>query len=62
MTEAQFSNSGMPAASTLGMRWSEYQRRVSESRIYGGVHFRYSAEAGEALGREVARVARGAVR
>jgi hypothetical protein len=58
MPEAQFISSSMPAASTLGMRWSDFQKRVSESRIYGGVHFRYSAEAGEALGKEVALIAR----
>jgi hypothetical protein len=58
MPEAQFVNSNMPAASTLGMRWSDFARRISDSRIHGGVHFRYSAEASEALGREIAKAAR----
>ena len=56
--DARFTAEGMPGAGTLGMRWADYARRASESRIYGGVHFRYSAEAGEVLGREIARAAR----
>jgi hypothetical protein len=56
--DARFFSEAMPGAGTLGMRWADYARRASESRIWGGVHFRYSAEAGEKLGREIARVAR----
>ena len=34
--------------------WSEWARQVSDSRIYGGVHYRFSNEAGEAIGRRAA--------
>lgn len=33
--------------------WDEWVRQVSDSRIYGGVHFRFSNEAGEEVGRRV---------
>ncbi|MEA3065988.1 MAG: hypothetical protein QOJ27_2445 [Sphingomonadales bacterium] len=35
--------------------WDEWARQVSDSRIYGGVHYRFSNEAGERIGREAAR-------
>jgi hypothetical protein len=35
--------------------WSEWAREVSNSRIYGGVHYRFSNEAGEEIGRRAAR-------
>lgn len=36
--------------------WDEWVQEVSDSRIYGGVHFRFSNEAGEQIGREAARI------
>ncbi|HEY0600326.1 vanadium-dependent haloperoxidase [Brevundimonas sp.] len=35
--------------------WDDWVRDVSDSRIYGGVHFRFSNEAGEQIGRDTAR-------
>jgi hypothetical protein len=37
--------------------WDEWAQEVSDSRIYGGVHFRFSNEAGEQIGRRAARIA-----
>jgi hypothetical protein len=56
--DARFIADDMPAAAVPGITWSEYARRVGESRIFGGVHFRYSMDEGDRLGREIARVAR----
>jgi hypothetical protein len=36
--------------------WDEWAREVSDSRIYGGVHYRFSNEAGEEIGRRAARI------
>lgn len=36
--------------------WDEWVREVSDSRIYGGVHFRFSNDAGEQIGRDAARI------
>jgi hypothetical protein len=36
--------------------WNEWARQVSDSRIYGGVHYRFSNEAGEEIGRRAARL------
>jgi hypothetical protein len=36
--------------------WDEWTRQVSDSRIYGGVHYRFSNEAGEQIGRRAARL------
>jgi hypothetical protein len=36
--------------------WDEWAQEVSDSRIYGGVHFRFSNEAGEQIGRRAARM------
>jgi hypothetical protein len=36
--------------------WDEWVRQVSDSRIYGGVHYRFSNEAGEDIGRRAARI------
>jgi hypothetical protein len=41
-----------------GTRWSDLPRIISNSRIWGGVHFRYSADVGESIGKEIARLAR----
>ncbi|HEX9940202.1 MAG TPA: vanadium-dependent haloperoxidase [Longimicrobium sp.] len=35
--------------------WDEWVQQVSDSRIYGGVHYRFSNEAGEEIGRRAAR-------
>jgi hypothetical protein len=35
--------------------WDEWAQQVSDSRIYGGVHYRFSNEAGEQIGRRAAR-------
>jgi hypothetical protein len=37
--------------------WDEWARQVSYSRTLGGVHYRFSNEAGDAMGRKVARLA-----
>ena len=37
--------------------WSAWAQEVSDSRIYGGVHYRFSNEAGEEIGRSAARMA-----
>ncbi len=36
--------------------WDEWARQVSYSRTLGGVHYRFSNEAGEAMGRKLARL------
>lgn len=36
--------------------WDEWARQVSDSRIFGGVHYRFSNEAGERIGRRAARM------
>jgi hypothetical protein len=36
--------------------WNEWARQVSESRILGGVHYRFSNEAGAAMGQKLARL------
>ena len=36
--------------------WDEWAQEVSDSRIYGGVHYRFSNEAGEEIGRRAARM------
>jgi hypothetical protein len=36
--------------------WKEWARQVSDSRMYGGVHYRFSNEAGEEIGRKGARL------
>jgi hypothetical protein len=36
--------------------WDEWVRQVSDSRIYGGVHYRFSNEAGEDVGRRAAQL------
>ena len=37
--------------------WDEWVRQVSYSRTLGGVHYRFSNEAGEEMGRKIARLA-----
>ena len=36
--------------------WDEWVRQVSDSRMLGGVHYRFSNEAGEEIGRRAARL------
>jgi hypothetical protein len=36
--------------------WDEWAQEVSDSRIYGGVHYRFSNQAGERIGRRAARI------
>ena len=36
--------------------WNQWAQEVSDSRIYGGVHYRFSNEAGEQIGRRAARM------
>jgi hypothetical protein len=36
--------------------WDELVRQVSDSRMYAGVHYRFSNEAGEDIGRKAARI------
>lgn len=44
-------------------KWREWASQVSDSRMYGGVHYRFSNEAGEAIGRKAAQmVIEGAMR
>ena len=51
-----FLDSTMPGAGrTVTPR--EYVREVSMSRIYAGVHYRFSNEAAEEMGRRIARLA-----
>lgn len=56
--EALFVSNEMPGFAIRGMRWADLGRHSSNSRIWGGVHFRYSAEVAEAFGREIAQAAR----
>ena len=37
--------------------WDELVRQVSDSRMFGGVHYRFSNDAGEEMGRRAARIA-----
>ena len=37
--------------------WDEWVRQVSYSRTLGGVHYRFSNEAGEEMGRKIAKMA-----
>jgi hypothetical protein len=36
--------------------WDELVRQVSDARMYGGVHYRFSNDAGEEIGRRAARL------
>lgn len=56
--EAEFTSDDLPGIVIRGMRWADLGRQASDSRVWGGVHFRYSAEVGEAFGREIAAAAR----
>lgn len=56
--EAEFLSEEMPGYVVRGMRWADLGRHASDSRIWGGVHFRYSADVGKAFGRAIAAEAR----
>jgi hypothetical protein len=47
---------GVPNSATQVLpSWDAWAQEVSDSRIYGGVHYRFSNEAGEQIGRQAAR-------
>jgi hypothetical protein len=47
---------GVPNSATQVLTsWDEWAQQVSDSRIYGGVHYRFSNVAGEEIGRRAAR-------
>jgi hypothetical protein len=49
-----------PTAQGATRRWArtdDLVREVSQARIYGGLHYRFSTEAGEAMGRQIGRLA-----
>ena len=54
---AVFTTETMPGASYEVRTWTAYADEVSMSRIYGGVHFRFSNEAAQAMGRAIAKKA-----
>ena len=54
----RISSRSIPNAAVQALpSWDDWAREVSLSRTLGGVHYRFSNEAGEKLGREVARMA-----
>jgi len=48
---------GMPGAAYTAASTEEYVQAVSDSRIYAGVHYRFSNEAAVEMGRRIARLA-----
>ena len=51
------SSSAVPAAAVQVLpSWDEWVKQVSDSRMYGGVHYRFSNEAGEEIGRRAAQL------
>jgi len=65
--EAEIGSEALPALSTTSptakgatRRWThtdEFVREVADARIWGGLHYRFSTEAGEAMGRQIGRMA-----
>lgn len=65
--DAEFAAGTRPALSTSSPsakgavrqwpRTDDFVREVSDARIHGGLHYRFSTDAGEALGRQVGRLA-----
>ncbi|HEX8569305.1 MAG TPA: vanadium-dependent haloperoxidase [Caulobacteraceae bacterium] len=48
---------GMPLAAVHVLpSWDAWVQEVSDSRMYGGVHYRFSNEAGEEIGRKAAKI------
>jgi hypothetical protein len=62
--KAESGNSGVVVGSLINPNaaiqhvasWDEWVQQVSDSRMYGGVHYRFSNEAGEEIGRKAARI------
>lgn len=55
-TGVRVSSTGVPVSSVQALpSWDEWAQQVSDSRIYGGVHYRFSNVAGEEIGRRAAR-------
>lgn len=52
-----FNNPSSPGAAVTLSTTDEFVRAVSRSRIIAGAHFRFSTEAGEAMGRKIVRLA-----
>ena len=49
-----------PTAPGITRRWTrigDYVKEVNHARIWGGVHYRYSTEVGEAMGRQIGTLA-----
>jgi hypothetical protein len=56
-TGVRVSSSAIPNSAVQVLpSWDEWVQQVSDSRIYGGVHFRFSNDAGEQVGRRAARM------
>ncbi|MDP8912202.1 MAG: hypothetical protein M3N39_01335, partial [Pseudomonadota bacterium] len=56
-TGVRVASMGVPTAAVQVLpSWDEWVQQVSDSRIYGGVHYRFSNEAGEEIGRRAARM------
>ena len=55
-TGVRVTSTGVPASAVQALpSWDEWAQQVSDSRIYGGVHYRFSNVAGEQIGRRAAR-------
>ena len=52
-----FAVDSLPGAGATVASWSDYVAAESLGRIQAGVHFRYSNEAAEAMGRAIGRMA-----
>jgi hypothetical protein len=51
------SSTAVPASAVQALpSWDAWEQEVSDSRIYGGVHYRFSNEAGQQIGRRAARM------
>jgi hypothetical protein len=56
-TGVRVSSTGVPSSAVQALPgWDEWAQQVSDSRIYGGVHYRFSNVAGEEIGRRAARI------
>ena len=57
-TPIRVASLGNPMAVTqTAQSWDDFVQQVSDSRMLGGVHFRFANEAGEEIGRKAARMA-----
>ena len=59
LVAAAFGFPATPASAAIQelASWDEWVEQVNRSRILGGVHYRFSNEAGEEIGRRTARLA-----